>query len=116
MNRISTVVWLLVIVIAAFMLYKVKYEVQTLKTQVAETSHQLEQEKQALHVVAAEWAYLNRPDRLQKLAVKYLASSEVTVSQISDIQAIPFPGQTMASIDAEEGTKPFVAARFKQGR
>ena len=115
MNRLSTVVWLFVIVVAAFMLYKVKYEVQTLKNKVAEASRQLEQEKQALHVVAAEWAYLNRPERLQKLAVKYLASSEVTVMQIADIEAIPFPGQTYAAVDAEEGVKP-VSARFKQGR
>lgn len=115
MNRISTVVWLFVIVIAAFMLYKVKYEVQTLKSQVAETSRQLEMERQSLHVVAAEWAYLNRPERLQKLAVKYLAASEVTVSQISDIQEIPFPGQTLAAMDPEEGIKP-VPARYRQGR
>ena len=106
MIRLSNVAWLAVIVIAAFMLYKVKYEVQTLKNQVAETSHRLEQEKQALHVVAAEWAYLNRPERLQKLAMKYLASSDVTVSQIADIEAIPFPGQSVASIDSEEGMKP----------
>ena len=115
MNRLSTVVWLFVIVIAAFMLYKVKYEVQSLKSEIAEKSRELEQEKQALHVVAAEWAYLNRPERLQKLAVKYLASSDVTVNQISDIEAIPFPGQTQASIDAEEGVKP-VSAHFQQGR
>ena len=114
MNRISTFVWMVVIVIAAFMLYKVKYEVQTLKNQVAETSRQLEQEKQALHVVAAEWAYLNRPERLQKLAVKYLAASDVTVAQISDIEASPFPGQTQASIDGEEGVRP-VAAHYRKG-
>jgi len=113
MNRLSTVVWLAVIVIAAFMLYKVKYEVQSLKNQVAETSRELEQEKQALHVVAAEWAYLNRPERLQKLAVKYLAASDVTVNQIADIEAIPFPGQSVASIDPEEGVKP-VAAHFRK--
>ncbi len=90
-------VWMVVIVIAAFMLYMVKYQVQSLKTQIAETSRQLEEEKESLHVVAAEWAYLNRPERLRQLAAKYLPSSDLTVDQIADIEAIPFPGQTQAS-------------------
>ncbi len=106
MIRFSNIIWLAVIVIAAFMLYKVKYEVQSLKNQVAEASHELEREKQALHVVAAEWAYLNRPERLQKLAMKYLASSDMTVNQIADIESIPFPNQSVASVDPEEGVKP----------
>jgi len=107
MNKLSTVVWLVVIAIATFMLYKVKYEVQALKTEVAETTRELEQEKQAMHVVAAEWAYLNRPERLQKLADKYLASSDVTVNQIAQIDAIPFPGQgALASNDTQQEFKP----------
>ena len=111
MNRLSTLVWMVVIVVAVFMLYKVKYEVMSLKNEVASTSHQLEQEKQAMHVVAAEWAYLNRPARLQKLAAKYLSSTDVTVSQIADIQALPFPDQSMAANDNEEAAsvKPVVA-------
>ena len=115
MNKFSTVVWMVVIVFAAFMLYKVKYQVQTLKTQVAETAHELEQEKEAMHVMAAEWAYLNRPDRLQKLASKYLASSDLTVDQISEIETIPFQGQSVASVDAEEGIHPVAAHVRREG-
>ena len=115
MNRLSPLVWMVVIVIAAFMLYKVKYQVQALKTQVAETSHELEREKQALHVVAAEWAYLNRPERLQKLAAKYLPSADMTVGQIAEVEAIPFPGQAMAAVDGEEGFKP-VSAHIRRGQ
>jgi len=98
MTRISTLIWIAAIAAAIFVLYEVKYEVQSLKNQVAETSRHLEAEKEALHVVAAEWAYLNRPDRLQQLASKYLTSTDVTVSQVADVQAIPFPTQTQASL------------------
>ena len=65
MQKFAPLLWVFVVVVAAFMLYKSKYEVQALKTQIAETTIELEREKQALHVVAAEWAYLNRPERLQ---------------------------------------------------
>lgn len=113
MNRFSAVLWMLVIVVATFMLYKVKYEVQSLKAQVADTSRELEQQRHALHVVAAEWAYLNRPERLKMLATKYLASSDLTVDQIAEIEALPFPGQNVASLAGEEGMKP---ASMRVGR
>lgn len=103
MNKLSTVVWLLVIVVASFGLYMVKYKVQAIINQVAETSRELESKKEALHVVAAEWAYLNRPERLQALAEKYLSSSDLTVDQVADIQAIPFPAQREASLQPEDG-------------
>jgi len=115
MNRLSTMVWILLSVVGMFMLYKVKYEVQTLKTQVAETSRELEQQRHALHVVAAEWAYLNRPDRLKKLADKYLGSSELTVGQIAEIDAIPFPSKSMAAVDTDEGMRPVSARISKEG-
>ncbi|MFW0777435.1 MAG: cell division protein FtsL [Rickettsiales bacterium] len=100
MSRLATVVWMLVIVVAAFLLYRVKYEVQALKVQIAEAEQQLEKEQELLHVVAAEWAYLNRPERLQKLSKKYLSSGNVTVEQIAEVEAIPFPQVLEASSDS----------------
>jgi hypothetical protein len=106
MNRFSTLIWIAIIAVATFALYQAKYEVQSLKSQVAETTHKLEAEKQALHVIAAEWAYLNRPDRLQQLADKYLASSDVTVDKIAAIHTIPFPEKMEASLSDERGFTP----------
>ncbi len=109
MQRLSALIWMLVIVVAAFLLYMVKYQVQSLHSQIAETSRELEAEKEALHVVAAEWAYLNRPERIRMLAGKYLSASEVTVEQVADIQAIPFPRQTEASLEPDLGISPVSA-------
>jgi hypothetical protein len=100
MNRFATLIWMIVVVVAAFLLYMVKYQVQNLHTQVVETERKLAEEKEALHVIAAEWAYLNRPERLRSLSAKYLSSTEVTVDQIAEIEAVPFPQQ---NLDAEEG-------------
>lgn len=109
------ILWMLVIVVATFMLYKVKYEVLSLKREVAETARELEQQRRALHVVAAEWAYLNRPERLKTLAQKYLASSELTVDQVADIEYLPFPGQNVATIAGEEGMKPVSLRVTREG-
>lgn len=114
MNRLSTIVWAMLIVAAAFLLYMVKYQVQYLRQQVAQATHELEIEREGLHVVAAEWAYLNRPERLQALASKYLASSDMMVSQVVDIQAIPFPRQLQAANEIDRGLHP-VAVRLTGG-
>ena len=105
MIRWSAVFWMLAIVVAAFMLYQVKYEVQSLRTQIATASRQLEEEKEALNVVAAEWAYLNRPERLQALADKYLSSSGLRVEQVADIEAIGFPERRTAALSGR-GIQP----------
>lgn len=109
MKRFATLVWMLVIVVSAFLLYRVKYEVQSLRILIADTSRQLEMERESLHVVAAEWAYLNRPERLQQLSAKYLSSDSVMVNQIAEVEAVPFPKQMEAAIDPEEGIKPVSA-------
>ena len=111
MNRLTVIaIWFSVIVVASFMLYQVKYEVQSIRAQIAQTSQELEQEKEAMHVVAAEWAYLNRPERLQQLAAKYLVSKGVTVQQVAEVEAIPYPKQSLASLESN-----IVPASYSQG-
>lgn len=100
----ATLLWMFAVVVAASMLYAVKYRVQGLRSQVAEISRQFEQEKEALHVVAAEWAYLNRPERLKSLNDKYLGAGSLTVDRIAEIEAIPL--RSTAANDAVEGVQP----------
>lgn len=99
-NRNTLAVFMVVvIVVAAFMLYRVKYEVQALKSQIVQVSLELEQEREMLHVEAAEWSYLNRPENLKRLADKYLDGKNVTVEQVAEVGAIGFPRQSVASAD-----------------
>jgi len=106
MRKFAPLLWIVVIVLAAFGLYRVKYEVKNIKSQIAATQQQLESQRELLHVVAAEWAYLNRPDRLQMLSAKYLSSASLTVDQIADLQAIPFPSTATASLDVPSDISP----------
>lgn len=97
MIRLSTILWIVLIAASAFGLYSVKFKVQTIRTQIAEVERDLELERETMNVISAEWAYLNRPERLQKLASTYLGAQEVTVQQIAEVAAIPFPQVLEAS-------------------
>ena len=88
MGRITTVIWMASIAIAAFGLYIVKYTVADLKREVDLVEAQVKQERESLHLLNAEWAYLNRPERLRSLADAHLNVAPVQVQQIQPIQSL----------------------------
>jgi hypothetical protein len=89
-----TVLWMFMGVLAIFGLYTVKYRVQALKSEVAATETQLREEKKNLHVLAAEWTYLNRPERLRTLTARYLDIKPMRGAQLTDLSVLPVLGVT----------------------
>jgi len=86
--RVSTLISMLAIAVAAFGLYLVKYRVQAIQNDIAGINRQLDEERENLHVAAAEWAYLTQPVRLQRLNEKYLKLQPVDPSQVADLDAL----------------------------
>jgi len=87
--RPSTIIWMVLWVVAAFGLYMVKYKVQAVRTEVASAERQLREEKKNLHVMTAEWTYLNRPERLRQLSAKYLDIKPMHGNQLADFASLP---------------------------
>ncbi len=58
----------LILVVLAFWAYRVNYETQAAEARVHELRYQIARERENIAVLRAEWAYLNRPDRLRELA------------------------------------------------
>jgi hypothetical protein len=72
MIRLSAVVAILLVGAAALALYQLKYQVAGLEAEHARLARELAAEREALHVLGAEWAYLNQPHRLADLATRHL--------------------------------------------
>jgi cell division protein FtsL len=89
MIRPGTVIWLLLIVIVGFTLFQVKYEVMQQEETLARLNAQIAEGRERVRVLDAEWSYLTRPDRLNRLAAKYLDLQPVSAAQIVDLAAIP---------------------------
>ena len=53
-------------------LFWVSQQVQQLEREQREISSQISSEKEGMRVLTAEWDYLNRPDRIEALAARYL--------------------------------------------
>lgn len=102
--RMGSVIWLVLIAVAAFGLYMVKYRVQALQQEIAGVQDELNQERENLHVVAAEWAYLTRPERLQRLAEKHTLLAPVEGRQVGQLSNLPFP--SAAVVPSQTGVTP----------
>ena len=66
--NIRVLINMVCVAVLAIGLYLVKYSVQDVQRNVAALKSDLSKEKESLHLLNAEWAYLNRPDRLRDLA------------------------------------------------
>jgi len=65
-------------------LFQVKHRVQNLTKDLAEIHHQIATNRQEIHVLKAEWSYLNDPARIKRLADTYLNMEYAKVAQVKD--------------------------------
>ena len=80
----------LVAVTLTYGLYSMKYEVQRLESKLLTLHSQLASEREATRVFRAEWSYLNSPERLEKLALRHLDLTPVSVHRMAAVTRLPF--------------------------
>jgi len=76
------------LVALAYVIYQVKYETRALDRDIAALNKQIEQERDAIAVLRAEWSLLNRPERIERLAQKYLKLAPARPAQIVTIDSV----------------------------
>lgn len=89
--RLGMMILVTVMVMGALAVYEVKYEVRDIKQDVRELENNIAREKESIHVLEAEWAYLTRPERLSRLSEKYLELGPVQAIQIRDEASLNLP-------------------------
>ena len=72
MIRPSTLLWVGLAGAVGFGLFQLKHEVQALEDEMFRLNRAIIAEQQAIHVLKAEWSYINQPQRLQTLAARHL--------------------------------------------
>lgn len=92
--RISTIMtWVIFILPLALGLFYVKHVVENTEEDLAQLENQINTDQDEIHVLKAEWIYLSRPDRVKKLADRYLDLQPTNSTQIADISSIPMAGE-----------------------
>src|SRR6185437_314020 len=90
MSRLSSLFWVLLVVVAGFTTFKVKYAVQDIEDQLARARKQTIAEQQEIRVLTAEWSYLNQPERLADLNRRFFGLAPIAAKQLQHrIEDIP---------------------------
>lgn len=76
---------LLLLLASGYALFAIKYNVVAITKELASTKEQIASEQELITVLRAEWAYLNHPDRLNKLASKHLPLQQVSNDQLENL-------------------------------
>ncbi len=75
--------------VLAFAVFQVENRVQDLRGELRELNRQIKTDREAIHVLKAEWTYLTKPGRLQEMSDKYLDLEPITPEQVRNVEDIP---------------------------
>ena len=83
--------WMAAALVTALLAFAQKHEARELKERLAVVEGELANRLENTRVLAAEWSYLNRPDRIRDLAQRHLEQLlPMSVRQFSSFVDIPF--------------------------
>ena len=82
MNRPALILWIGLPAIVTIALLLVSYQVKGLESELAELEHAALTQQEEIHVLNAEWSFLNRPERLARLAKRHLDLAPVAPKQL----------------------------------
>ena len=89
MIRLGTLLWIGLVALAGFGLFQLKYRVQGQEQELAHLFRQIQNDRDQIQVLRAEWAHLNDPRRLADLARRYLDLAPVAGVQLVRLDALP---------------------------
>ncbi|MDR1361725.1 MAG: hypothetical protein LBJ16_00745 [Holosporaceae bacterium] len=86
----STVFFIFLIGVVGSWMFYLKYSVVSLEDRIAVASRGIINEKKNRHILRAEWKSLTSPERIQKLALKYLNLKQVEPTQLREFDPAIF--------------------------
>jgi hypothetical protein len=93
MMRAATFLWAFLAAISGAGLFLLKYQVQAEERHLRELHKDIAGAEQSIHVLKAEWSYLNDPLRLREQAEHHLGMHPMRANQMMAIDAIPMVGE-----------------------
>ena len=88
MRRV-TILWFLIAACLGVALFMVKYEVQDREEKLAALHREILANQEAVHVLEAEWSYLNRPSNLEAMVRRHLDLVPLDTSRLGQIEQLP---------------------------
>jgi cell division protein FtsL len=88
MLRFINICLVVALVALAYVIYEGKYEARALDEDISGLRKDIETEQDAVAVLRAEWSLLNRPERIERLAGKYLKLAPARPQQLVTLDTV----------------------------
>jgi hypothetical protein len=85
----GTLLWLALATGAGAGLFHVSYRVQSLEEDLTQANRDILREQETIHLLRAEWSYLNEPTRLAEMTSRHLALTPLSSGQMVRIEDLP---------------------------
>lgn len=89
MWRILNISLVVVLVMTAAIVYDVKYTSTYEAQKVARLDAEIRKEREKIATLKAEWSQLSAPDRIQRLATRYLGMTPLPIAHIGSFASLP---------------------------
>lgn len=96
MIRPTSLILMVLAAAAGGALFQVAFEVSELDDELARLNHEIRADRDAIHVLRAEWSFLNQPERLEELTRRHLDLLPASGAQIAGTGAVPVMPQEAA--------------------
>jgi len=92
MRRFVIFCWLAAGAVTAMVLFQIKQEVRSLEQEITQTQREILRDQEAVHILQAEWSYLNSPARIATLAERHLGMAPIPAERVISFDDLPLPG------------------------
>ena len=108
MIRITTLLWVALLVVAGGTVMHVSYQVRHVQMHLAELARETHDQKDAIRILDAEWDSLNDPHRIDDLSKRYLTLQPTPIQRVVTLEAVPLkPSQgQLEQMNAAQFRKP----------
>ena len=89
MMRLVNIMVIAALIVAATTVYKIKFDSTLQAEKVAKLHGELRRERNAIAALRAEWAKLDTPSRIERLANRYLTLRPIKPTQIGTFDNLP---------------------------
>lgn len=94
MNKVALIAWLTACAVSIWFAFHIKYKVQELEAELGIARAAMQQDREAIRILEAEWSFLNQPANLADLAERHLDFSPMLAKQVVHLDEIPERGTT----------------------
>lgn len=84
----TTVLFLVLAIGLALVLFTVKYQVQALDVELRQTNKGISEQREQIQILNAEFSYLTQPERLRGLANRHLGLGPVAPGQLATFDGV----------------------------